>query len=230
MPSRLSQSKLALIGAGLVLVVAAVLWFVPYLTRERPVISSVPAPAPVAAVEGVEVPPDEQACVDEVSFDGDSEVVELTALAGKRPGPSLEVVANADGYRAETTVPGGYDRPALVRADLNPPERSAIGTLCIRNAGDRRVALLSTNDVRTSSLRSTTRVGGEPVPQDVSVRLVAAESGTVVDRAGELVARAAAFKPPLLGAWLIWLVLLLAAVGVAAGALYALASSFRESG
>ena len=65
--------------------------------------------------------------------------------------------------------------------------------------------------------------------QDVSVRLLAADSGTVVERAGELVGRAAAFKPPVLGTPLLWLVLLLVVVGVPAGALYALASSFRES-
>jgi hypothetical protein len=229
MPSGLSRSTLALAGAGLTLLVAAVLWFVPYLTREREAISSVPATAPVVAVDGVAVRPGEQACVDELAFDADSEIVELTALAGKRPGPPLEVTAEADDYRGEASVEGGYDRPAVLRAPLQPPERSAIGALCIRNAGDRPVAFLATSDSRTSSLRSTTRVGGDPVAQDVSVRLLAAESGTVVDRADELVARAAAFKPRLLGTAVIWLVLLLVAAGVAAGTLYALASSFRGS-
>jgi hypothetical protein len=229
MPSGLSRSTLALVGAGLALLTAAVLWFVPYLTRDREAISSVPAPAPVVAVEGVDVPPHQRACIDEVALDTDSEIVELTALAGKRPGPPLEVEAEAEGYRARTAVDGGYERSALLRARLEPPERSAIGTLCIRNSGDRPVALLSTSDNRTSSLRSTTRVRGEPVAQDVSVRLLAAENGTVVDRADQLVERAAAFKPRLLGTAVIWLALLLVVGGVPAGALYALGSSFRGS-
>ncbi len=230
MPSGLSRATLALSAAGLALLVAAVVWFVPYLTRERETVSSVPAPAPVAAVEDVAVEPGERACIDEVTFDTDSEVVELTAIAGRRPAPPLEVTAAAGGYRANADLAGGYSRPALLRVQLQPPERSTIGTLCIRNAGSPPVALLATSDGRTSSERSTTRVGGDPAPEDVSVRLLGAEGGSVVDRAGELVDRTAAFKPPALGAVVIWVVLLLVAGGVAAGALYALASSFRGSG
>jgi len=155
--------------------------------------------------------------------------VELTAMAGKRPGPPLELTAAAGSYRARASVDGGYDRPAPLHVPLDPPGSSAIGTLCIRNAGRSPVALLATSDARTSSLRSTTRVDGEAVPEDISMRLLASDGGSVVDRAAELVTRVAAFKPALLGTGLIWLVALLVAGGVAAGALYALASSFRES-
>jgi hypothetical protein len=224
-----SQSALALTAAGLALLIAALLWFIPYLTRDREAISSVAAPQPVVAVQSVGVKPREQACIDEVTFDDDSEIVELTALAAKRPGPPLELTAEAGGYVARASADGGYDRPALLRVPLDPPQRSTIGTLCIRNAGSVSISLMATSDNRTSSLRSTTRVDGRAVPPDISMRLLASESGTVVDRAGELVARVAAFKPTLLGTGLIWLVLLLVAGGVAAGALYALASSFRGS-
>jgi hypothetical protein len=208
--------------------VAAVAWFGPFLTRDRETISSVPTPQPLVR-QGVEVKPREQACIDEVTFDTDSEIVELAALKSRQPGPPLALAAEAVGYRAETSVDGGYDQPAVMRAGLEPPQHSTMGTLCIRNAGDRPVDLLASNDPRTNSLRSTTRLGESPIVEDVSVRLLAADSGTVVERAGELVGRAAAFKPPVLGTPLLWLVLLLVVVGVPAGGLYALASSFRES-
>ncbi len=65
---------------------------------------------------------------------------------------------------------------------------------------------------------------------DISVRLLAADGGSVLERAGEMVDRAAAFKPGLFGApVLLWLVLLLVAVGVPAAAVYSMLSSFRES-
>jgi hypothetical protein len=227
MPRELSRPTLGLVGAGVVLLFACVAWFGPYLTRQRETVSSVPVPAPFFSLESLGVGPGQEACLDEVTFATDSDIVEVTALAAKRRGPPLALMAEAEGYHARTTIDGGYDRPAQLRASIHPPERSAIGTLCIRNTGKRPVALLSTSDARTTSLRSTTRVGGEPVVQDVSVRLLADENGTVLGRAGEMIERAAAFKPPLLGTPLLWLMLVLVAGGVAAGALYALVSSFR---
>jgi hypothetical protein len=230
MRSAAPQRTLALLAAGLALAAATVAWFVPFLTREREAISSVPAPSPVAAVEGIELRPGDRACVDQVTFDDDSQVVELTALTRRRSGPPLAVTAAAGDYRAQATVAGGYAQPALLRPELDPPRGSSVGTLCVRNTGAAPVSFLATSDARTSSLRSTTRVDGEAVPQDLTVRLLAADGGSVIDRAGELVDRAAAFKPRLLGAAFVWTVLLLVAGGVAAGGLYALAASYRESG
>jgi hypothetical protein len=224
-----SRPVLAILGAGLTLLVALLAWFVPYLNRERETVSAVPVPPPFFALEGVGLEPGREACISEVAFDTDGEVAELTALAGKRSGPPLEVVARGEGYSARSTIEGGYDRPALLRTPLDPPTRSVLGTLCIRNRGVRRpVGLLATSDARTSVPRSTTQVDGEPVALDVSVRLLAAENGSVLNRAGEMLERVAAFKPGLLGTpLLLWLLFLLVAGGVAGGVLYAVSSSFR---
>jgi hypothetical protein len=224
-----SRPVLAILGAGLTLLVALLAWFVPYLNRERETVSAVPVPPPFFALEGVGLAPGREACISEVAFDTDGEVAELTALAGKRSGPPLELVARGEGYSARSTIEGGYDRPALLRTPLDPPTRSVLGTLCIRNRGVRPVGLLATSDARTSVPRSTTQVDGESVALDVSVRLLAAENGSVLERAGEMLERVAAFKPGLLGTpLLLWLLFLLVAGGVAGGVLYAVSSSFRE--
>lgn len=225
-----SPRVLAALGAGLALLIACVAWFVPYLTRERADVSGVPVPTPFFAVEKVALKPGSQACLADVAFDTDAQVVEFATVEGKRTGPPLTVVAEGGGYREAATIEGGYVPGSTLRADIDPPERSVIGTLCITNDGRRRVELLGTADVRTVIARPTTRIDGVEVVPDISVRFLSSEGGSVLERAGELVDRAAAFKPSLLGAPLGWLILVLVALGVPALALYALLSSFRGEG
>ena len=49
MRRRPSRPLLAFVSAGLVLVVASLAWFIPYLTRERETVSGVPVPPPFFA-------------------------------------------------------------------------------------------------------------------------------------------------------------------------------------
>jgi hypothetical protein len=228
---RRASSPLSLATASVVigLLIACLAWFVPYLTRDRETTSSVPVPPPYFAASGIGLARGDQACLADVAFDTDSQIVELTALAGKGPGPELAVTASAPGYSAQATIEGGYGRPLVLRAPLDPPERSAIGTLCVENRGPRAVGLLGTADPRTVVARPTTQVNGVATVPDISVRLLAADSGSVLQRASELVGRAAAFKPGALGEPTIWIVLLLVVCGLAGGALYSVISSFRAS-
>jgi uncharacterized protein YlzI (FlbEa/FlbD family) len=78
--------------------------------------------------------------------------------------------------------------------------------------------------------RPTTRLDGVEVVPDITVRLLSTDVGSVMERAGEMVNRAAAFKPGVLAAPVfLGLVLLLVAVGVPAAAVYSIVSSFRRS-
>jgi len=225
-----SPRTLAALGAGLGLLMASIAWFVPYLTRERTDVSGVPVPPPLFTEERVGLNPGSEACLSEVAFDTDAEIVELTALAGRGPSPRLAVVAKGPSYRQTAVIEGGYAPRSVLRARISPPEHSVIGTLCIDNHGKRRIALLGTTDVRTVIARATTRIDGVEVVPDISVRFLSTDSGSVLERAGELVSRAAAFKPGLFGAPVfLWLVLLLVAVGVPAAAVYSMLSSFRGS-
>jgi hypothetical protein len=219
---------LAGIGAGVGLLIACVAWFGPYLTRERQNLAGVPVPPPFFAQTPVKIGSGSEACLSDVAFDTDAEFVQLTALSAPRP--PLEVVARAPGYRKTGRVPGGLEALSTMFARIDPPERSVIGTLCIRNRGKRRILLLGTNDGRTSVGRPVTRIDGAEIAPDISVTLYAADNGSVLERLGELVDRAAAFKPGLFGLPpLLWIVLLLAALGIPAAAVYAMLSSFREA-
>jgi hypothetical protein len=225
-----SPRILAALGAALGLLIACLAWFIPYLTREREDVTGVPVPPPFFTEERVGLDPGSEACLSEVAFDTHAEIVELTALAGGRPRPPLAVLARGPEYRETSVVEGGYTTPSALHARIDPPKRSVIGTLCIENRGKRRVALLGTTDARTVVARATMRIDGEEVVPEITVRLLAADGGSVLDRAGQLVERAAAFKPGAFGAPVfLWIVLLLVAVGVPAGAVYSMLSSFPRS-
>ena len=209
------------LGVGLGLLIACLAWFVPYLTREREAVSGVPVPPPFFVQEQVNLEPRSEACLSEVAVDTDAEFAE---------GARLAVAFEGQGYRETATVPAGYRPPTVVLAPLDPPDRSVIGTLCIRNTGERRVALLGTSDARTVVARPTTQVDGEEVVPDVSVRFLSADSGSVLERLGEMMTRLASFNPGLFGApALLWLLLVLVVVGIPTAAIYAVLSSFRDS-
>jgi hypothetical protein len=225
-----SRQMLAGISAGLGLLIACVAWFVPYLTRERGYLAGVPVPPPFSAQTPVGLDPGSEACLSDVAFDTDAELVDLTVLAGRRPRPPIEVIARGRRYVTAATVPGDYQPPMTVRTRIDPPKESVIGTLCIKNRGKRRVELLGTADARTGSARPVTQIDGVEIVPDISVSLVSSDEGSVVTRLGRLVDRVAAFKPGLFGLpLLLWIVLLLAALGIPAAAVYAMLSSFREA-
>ena len=216
------------VGVGLGLLIALTAWFVPYLTRERQDVAGVPVPPPFLAQAPVEIDPGSEACLSDVAFGTDAELVELTTFKVPRPRPPMDIVARAPGYRETAVLTGGTEPLTGLYAGIDPPERSAVGTLCIRNRGERRIELLGTTDARTGTGRSITRIDGMEVA-DISVRLLATDSGSVLERLGQLVHRMAAFKPGLFGApILLWLVLLLTAIAVPAAATYAIVASFRD--
>jgi hypothetical protein len=226
----LSPRTLAGLGAGLGLLIATIAWFVPYLTRERENVAGVPVPPPFFAQAPVRMDPGSEACLSNVAFDTDAELVELTALTTPRLRPPIEVVAQGPGYRETGTAPGGLEPLTALYARIDPPERSVIGTLCIKNRGGRRIDLLGTTDPRTAVGRPVTQIDGAEVATDITVRLLSSDTGSVLDRLGQLVDRIAAFKPGLFGAPVfLWLAVLLAAIGVPAAAIYSMLSSYRDS-
>jgi hypothetical protein len=223
-----SPRALAGLGAGLGLLIACIAWFVPYLTRERENVAGVPVPSPFISQAHVVLKPSSEACLSGVAFGTDADTVELTTFSVPRP--PLEIVAKAPGYRGTGTVPGGDEPLTALRARIDPPERSVIGTLCIRNQGKRRIDLLGTTDARTAVGRPITQVDGTEITPDLSVRLLSTDTGSVLERLGQLIDRAAAFKPGLFGAPIfLWMVALLFAIGLPTAAVYSLVSSFRGS-
>lgn len=221
-----SPRMLALAAAVALLAVAAVDLFVPYLTRERTVVSGVPVPTPFSFQAPVELGTGQRLCMGEVAFDTDSEVAEFTAIS-EGVGPALGISAEAPGYQASATVPGGYGAPRTLHAELNPPQRSVLGNFCVQNRGERSVTLLGTSEARTAS-RPLARIDGREIPADLSLRFLADERSSVADRLGSMIDRISAFKPPILEKPVLWLLLGLLVIGLPGGALYAIGSSFGQ--
>ena len=76
----------------------------------------------------VRMDPGSEACLSDVGFDTDAELVELLALT-PRQRPRLEIAARAPGYRETATVPGGNVPLTGLYAPIDSPERSVVGTL-----------------------------------------------------------------------------------------------------
>jgi hypothetical protein len=226
MRKRPRASLLALAAALLVLALATVDVFIPYLTRERETVAGVPVPTPFAVQEDIRLTPDQEVCLDDVAMDVDSELAEFTVASRARSGPPLRVSAAAAGYRAAGELDGGYRSPQTVRVALEPPGRSLLANFCIANRGAREVDLLAAHEPRTAS-RVIARVNGQEVPPDLALRFLAQDSGSVLERLGSLIDRMSAFHPPVLEKPMLWLLLALLVLVLPAATIYAVVSSFR---
>jgi hypothetical protein len=228
MRRRLSAGTLALGAAVIVLLVAAVDVFVPYLTRDRETVAGVPVPPPFAVQENITLRSGQEVCLDSVAMDVDSEVAEFTVISEARSGPPLEISATAPGHRASARLDGGYGAPQTVRVPIEPPSRSVLAKFCVANRGKRRVSLLGAHEARTAS-RPVASVDGREVAPDLTLRFLAAEPGNVVERLKSLFDRMSAFRPPVLETPVLWLLLALLVIVLPAGAIYAVASSFHSN-
>jgi hypothetical protein len=225
MRRRPPAALLALAAALLVLAVAAVAVFVPYLTRDREAVAGVPVPPPFSVQENIPLRPGEEVCLDSVAIDASAEIAEFGVASETKSGQPLRVSATAPGYRSSSRVSGGYASPMTLRVPLEPPSQSLLAEFCVANRGKRKVDLLAAHEPRTAS-RPVASVDGQVVAPDMALRFLEDGSGNVVDRIGSLVDRMAAFHPPVLEKPVLWLVLALLVLALPAGAIYAVVASF----
>lgn len=225
----LTPRVLALGGALLVLAVAAVAVFVPYLSREREAVAGVPVPSPFAVQENIRLAPDQEVCLDAVAIDVDSEIAEFSVISKTKSGPPLRVSADAPGYRSAAEVDGGYVSPDTIRVPLEPPTRSLLAEFCVANRGKRKLELLAAHEPRTAS-RPVASVDGREVAPDLALRFLEEGSGSVGERMGSLIDRMSAFRPAVLEKPVLWLILALLVLVLPAAAIYAVVAGFRSDG
>ena len=106
-----------------------------------------------------------------------------------------------------------------------PPARETAASICIRNRGDRRVALYGAAD-RTNS-RSQVRVDGQPVVPDFGIVFYEREPVSIIERLPTSIERATTFRGPLTED-LLWVLIVLFVVGTPLGVLLALFWSLRD--
>jgi hypothetical protein len=201
-------------------------WFaykaLPFLRDGRAATYATPTVQPTdpAALAPVVVKGGQTACTDQIPFGPDARYVQFTLTGSKRPASPITVVARAPGYRAQAQLPAGTPGDVLQTVPITPAPRGVSGTLCLTNDGRHQVAFYGINPGRGSS-PSTTLVDDKPVPQELSLTLLTHPSQGLGARLGTLASHIAAFRP--LTGWEVWLLGLLAVLGVPVAVAVALA-------
>jgi hypothetical protein len=143
------------------------------------------------------VPPGERLCQESEIVPPQSASVELSVGTYGRPGPPLEVsvgdssTGRRNGGYGDGWVRVPYSGPAAAR-----DEAQAVPRVCVRNAGDRRVALAG----KASHPVEAARVGDTPAAGRVALRWRAAKPSTWWDDGAEVARRVTRGKADL-GLW-----------------------------
>lgn len=197
---------------GLVLLaVAAAVWGVPYLTRDRDTVAVTPQPDPLLRVATIPLRGGQRACMDRAVLDAHSEQARLRVGTYGHGAVPLELTIRGSGYRDAVAVPADYADSQLLRVGVDPPPRPTEVTICIENRGEHKVALYASDD-RTNS-RSTVRVDGRAVDPDFGIAFYEREPHSLASQLPANLQRASAFRPLVTPA-VLWVLLALTVVGV----------------
>jgi hypothetical protein len=196
-------------------------------TADRELVASTPSPRPLFAVTYVALPARERLCLSRVTIPTDAQQVRMQVKTDGRPGPALAVELSAPGYRDRVLVPAGYPDGTTLSVPMRPPDATRLGAVCLSHAGGPDVALAGTTEDRTQS-RPQGRLAGRPEPADTYLAFYEDGRASALDRVGAIVARMSAFKPGIVGPWLLWPLLVLAFAGVPAGVAWAAVRAVRS--
>jgi hypothetical protein len=194
--------------------------------RNRPMPSAVPSPAALFSVAAVRVPGGREACFGDAAIEQHSQQALFTVRTGRPQGPPLELTARAPGWSQDVPVPGGYGDGATVSVPLRPPSAPVLARVCIRNRGGRAIAL-SASDDRTRS-RSIAEVGGRSQRKSIWFALFERRPTSFARRMPTVLERVTAFRPGLIGVWLLWPLLGAVVLGVPAALVWAYVAAVRE--
>jgi hypothetical protein len=194
--------------------------FLPFLLRDHDLVAATPSPRPLFDVTPLELPPGQPLCISDVTIPPDARQVRFQVITGGRPGPALGLTLRAGGYEQSLTVPAGYADETTLAPALQPPPTARLGEVCITQRGTAPVSLTATNEERTRS-RPEGRLDGSPVDPDTYLAFYEGATGAPLGRAGAIVDRMSAFRPGIVGPWLLWPLLGLVVAGVPAGVVLA---------
>jgi hypothetical protein len=186
-----------------------------FLTTEHDVVVSTPGLGPLEQRYEASLRPGGIACVRPVTLTPESRAARFRVNT-KRGGPvPVEIVARGPGYRASNVV-RDYPSPGdhLPIVPLTPPPRELQGEVCARNVGERPLAVVGTQEIR-SLVAAELLVNGAAVPgKDLELTMLEAERRTLLERPGDLVAHAQTLAADFTPRWLLWVVLVLVVPGI----------------
>src|SRR4051794_6333995 len=203
-----------------VLLAGTVVWALPWFTRDRDVPAGVPSPRALFETTALRVGPGQSACADAVAVDPHARQARVTLATYRRPaGPPLTLTLTGGGYRAVSRLPGGYADNSENAFAIAPPSRAVLARACVRNDGDAPVALSASAD-RTRS-RSVASVDGSPAGASYWLAFYEGRPHSVLHRLPVILQRMTVFRPGIVGRWLLWPLLVLVALGIPVGVLWA---------
>jgi hypothetical protein len=210
----MSSARVAVAVTALVLlVVAALAWKGP-LTRDRTPVAATGAPAPVNEIQEITVRPGQLLCASDILLGPRTQEAELVVQQEKRRTPPLVVSVQAGGYRSPPVrVPPSDAGLHPINVPIDPPERTTIGRLCVRNAGDEAATFVGTTELRTYT-RLRTSIDGEDVAPDLALTFYERRQVSALGELGGIVDRITINRGFLGGGWFVWPLLLLVAIGV----------------
>ena len=152
----------------------------------------------------------EEACVAPVTYYADTGQARFRAQSPRAPGPRVEVVATAPGYRATgRSVRLPPQTEGTVDVELRPPGREVTGRFCWRNLGPTPVNLIGTNEGRSLTIAEATVDGRKRRDEEIELVLFERGGHSLRSRRSELVERAASLTGGLAPTWVLWPIVVL---------------------
>jgi hypothetical protein len=206
-------------GGLLVLALGFAVLVVPFLVRDRDVLATTPQPPAPTSLSLVELRAGQRACLDKAVVDEHSERALITVGTYRRPPSPLQLSITGPGLRETRRIPPTYRDNLTVSVPVNPPDDAVVTTICVRNDGERQIALYGGAD-RTS--RSTTRVDGAPIPANFAIAFAERDRHSLLERMPLAIERMQVFRPD--APWLAWLVGVLFLLGMPLAVVWAFAA------
>src|SRR5690349_21480925 len=104
----------ALLAFGAVVAVAALAWWLPFVTQKRQVLDSTPSPPGIFGSTVVTAKSGQSLCWSKLPLDSHAQVLGFVPVTNAGPAPPLRLRLTAPGYAFATRVAAGYpDRQVL---------------------------------------------------------------------------------------------------------------------
>jgi hypothetical protein len=210
----------AVVATAVVIVLGALVAFVPYLLARHAAFASVADfPHKNAALNrvlaGFTLRGHQRACMNSVAITSQSGTaqVALLAEAGVESGaPPLELRITSPRYRAGARLPGG-ELKKLVQFRIRPPRSSLIGTVCLLDTGATPITLEGTTDPSAVS-RSVLTIDGKPTPGNFALSFFHRREQTRLASVGDAIEHISNLTDDLVPVWLVWILLACAFLAV----------------
>ena len=158
----------------------------------------------------------DEACQGPIPVPEAFDAVELQVGTFGRPGAQLElrVVRSPGGEElAQGRVAGGYEDVSRPVASVGRVDAGQRVSVCVRNAGERRVAIYGAPDIAG---KGSVTQNGDRVAADLTLVFLREQPRSALASLPDMLERAALFKPSWIGAWTLWILAALTLLGLPA--------------